>query len=410
VSRETQRRARSEQDQGRAGKKVGENEMNRGKFAGWTLFVGVTVAAMQIMAQQSEVPILRPQKPIAKLASATLLVQCDMACNWELDGQAMGLIVAGGMAKARIELGQHIIEALTPDGQGRVKQDLDIKVAGQSVVRLELFQAYLVSLRGMSESLKRGLAIDEEKRYGEAKALFQTACDGGDLDGCIQLGLIDEDDQRVTQNLAQAHAAYQKACDGGFLSGCTYLGFQYLNGEGVTQDYSQARKFFQRVCDGGYRDAMVGCKYLGHLYELGHGVSQDYSRARKLYQEACDGGYFDGCTDLGNLYHHGRGVTQNYGQARDLYQRACDGEEMDGCNRLGNLYYTGQGVTQDYGQARTFYQQACDGGDVGGCSNLAQLYESGEGVAKDIDRARNYYQKACDGGGKQDCEKVQSLH
>ena len=51
-------------------------------------------------AQQDEGPILRPKKPPAKPAAATLLAMCDLACNWKLDGEAKGHIDAGGSAKA----------------------------------------------------------------------------------------------------------------------------------------------------------------------------------------------------------------------------------------------------------------------------------------------------------------------
>ena len=170
--------------------------MNRWRLEIWALAAFMAVVALQLMAQQDQGPVLRPQRQIPKSENATLLVQCDMACNWELDGQAMGLIAAGGMAKTKVELGQHLIGGLSPDSKGRVEKDLDIKTVGQTVVHLELFQAFLMGLRGTSESLTRGLALNEGKNYGEAKALFQKACDGGDMDGCIQLGLIDEDAQK----------------------------------------------------------------------------------------------------------------------------------------------------------------------------------------------------------------------
>jgi hypothetical protein len=51
----------------------------------------------------------------AKPAGATLLVMCDLACDWKLDGEAKGLIDAGGSAKAKVEFGQHLVIATTEE-------------------------------------------------------------------------------------------------------------------------------------------------------------------------------------------------------------------------------------------------------------------------------------------------------
>jgi WD40 repeat protein len=91
-------------------------------------------------------PILVPKakksvtKPVAKSAAArpTLLVMCDLACNWKLDGEAKGRIDAGKSAKATVELGQHILTANTVDGLDKVQQLSEVKGVGQTAVSLEL--------------------------------------------------------------------------------------------------------------------------------------------------------------------------------------------------------------------------------------------------------------------------------
>jgi hypothetical protein len=91
------------------------------------------------MAQQDDGPILRPRAPAAaKPAGATLLVLCDLACNWKLDGKAQGRIDAGGSARAKVELGQHLVVAVTVDGADQVKQMSEVKTTGQTVVNFEL--------------------------------------------------------------------------------------------------------------------------------------------------------------------------------------------------------------------------------------------------------------------------------
>ncbi len=95
--------------------------------------------ALAALAQQDEGPILRP-KPQSKTEAprATLLVMCDLACNWKLDGEAKGRIEGGGSAKAKVEAGEHMVVAATVDGLDKVQQIAEIKAAGQKVVNLEL--------------------------------------------------------------------------------------------------------------------------------------------------------------------------------------------------------------------------------------------------------------------------------
>jgi hypothetical protein len=45
----------------------------------------MTALLLSAAAQQDEGPILKPKKRPAKLVSSTLLVFCDLACDWNLD-------------------------------------------------------------------------------------------------------------------------------------------------------------------------------------------------------------------------------------------------------------------------------------------------------------------------------------
>ena len=85
----------------------------------------------------------------------------------------------------------------------------------------------------------------------------------------------------------KAAQLYQKACDGGNVGGCSNLGVLYENGRGVKQDYQKAAQLYQKACDGGIAK---GCSNLGVLYGNGLSVNQDYQKAAQLFQKACDGG------------------------------------------------------------------------------------------------------------------------
>jgi hypothetical protein len=71
-------------------------------------------------------------------ALPTLLVICDVLCNWKLDGEVKGHIDAGGSAKVKVEPGQHMVEAATEDGVDQVKQPTTVKPTGQTMVDIEL--------------------------------------------------------------------------------------------------------------------------------------------------------------------------------------------------------------------------------------------------------------------------------
>jgi hypothetical protein len=105
---------------------------------GCTLVAVLISGALSIVAQQDDGPILLPKKPIVKQDSSTLLVLCDLTCNWSLDGEMKGGIKAGDSAKMKVELGQHIVSAVTEDGIDQVKQFSEVKSNGQTIVSIEL--------------------------------------------------------------------------------------------------------------------------------------------------------------------------------------------------------------------------------------------------------------------------------
>lgn len=95
-----------------------------------------------------------------------------------------------------------------------------------------------------------------------------------------------------------AFVEFQQACNGGNLSGCQDLGVLYAQGQGVARDYVKAGKLFKQACDGG---EMNGCENLGDLYKFNLG---DLNRARELYNQACKGGLKQGCADRDALSNH----------------------------------------------------------------------------------------------------------
>jgi hypothetical protein len=92
------------------------------------------VLAFQAVAQQDAGPILRPRMA----PTSTLLVICDLACSWRLDGEVKGQIDAGRAAKAKVDRGQHVVIAMTEDGADQVRHLCEVKSSGQTVIDIEL--------------------------------------------------------------------------------------------------------------------------------------------------------------------------------------------------------------------------------------------------------------------------------
>jgi hypothetical protein len=264
-----------------------------------------------ILAQQDEVPILKPKaKPVT---ATTLMVMCDLACNWKLDGEPMGRIDAGGSTKAKVELGQHEVAAVTEDGLDKIEKEIEIKAVGQTIFHIELQLVRDARLKAELEADpnyvrkhaaewgKEGQNLYDQHREEEAKPLLEKACNGGEMAACVTLGAVYDPYGGLSEdndNFAMARSLYLKGCDSGVMRGCARLGFTYQFGPESKRDLNVANRLFQKACDGG--DSW-GCNGLGVLYEYGEGVIRDIPKARALYQKACLDGLDIACDNLRRL-------------------------------------------------------------------------------------------------------------
>ena len=129
------------------------NEICKWKRTIWFLALILAAASLPASAQSDEGPILLPKpKPIAKPAArATLLVLCDLACNWKLDGKALGRLDAGDSVTVPLSLGRHLVDATTLDGLDEVKKEIEIKTTGQMNVHLALQSVQAARLKAEQE-------------------------------------------------------------------------------------------------------------------------------------------------------------------------------------------------------------------------------------------------------------------
>jgi TPR repeat protein len=248
----------------------------------------------------------------------------------------------------------------------------------------------------------------------------------------------------VAKDAAHAAALFNQACEGGFMEGCVQAGMLYADGGEVTKDLAKAVELYKRACD---RGVGSGCYALGVAYAISQSVTKDEGTANLRYQDAirllgesCRKGDMSGCAQLGMMHANGQGVTANPGAAMSFYQQACAGGDMLGCSSLGEMYDNGRGAQKDEVKAAALFKQACDagtqlnkkpatdgkdassdkpstdsphrtylvlvtpqslmtyGGEAAGCAGLAELYDAGRGVEKDGVKAARLFKQACDAG------------
>ena len=86
------------------------------------------------------------------------------------------------------------------------------------------------------KAYEQGMAFYNNKEYDKAFESFKKACDGGNMRGCFNLGIMYEEGNGVEKDFSKAAELFKKACDGGNMHGCRNLVVMYTNGNGVEKD------------------------------------------------------------------------------------------------------------------------------------------------------------------------------
>ena len=96
-----------------------------------------------------------------------------------------------------------------------------------------------------------------EKSESIALEYFRKACNGGDIDGCLNAGKYFEEGEEVRKDLFKAVEFYYKACEGKEPYACMVLGdFYRERKEVIKKDRSKALYYYKKVCEDGYS---IGC-------------------------------------------------------------------------------------------------------------------------------------------------------
>ena len=127
------------------------------------------------------------------------------------------------------------------------------------------------------------VAYTQEKSKEEK---LEDLCSKGNAYACLQIG---ERYRILDKDFKKALVYYIKACDGGDMEGCTNGGVVLLmKGTPYSKQCKQARKMLDKSCEAGEDPA---CFNLGTLnYKEGR-----QKKAIKYYKKACDMGNQVGC-------------------------------------------------------------------------------------------------------------------
>jgi serine/threonine protein kinase len=98
---------------------------------------------------------------------------------------------------------------------------------------------------------KKAEALYKQKNYSDARKLFESACNEGQMKACSYLGYFYAKGLGGPFNQKKAREVYQKACDKGTLSSCASLGSLYQD----AGNNEESRKYFQKACNGGVSEA-----------------------------------------------------------------------------------------------------------------------------------------------------------
>jgi hypothetical protein len=103
----------------------------------------------------------------------------------------------------------------------------------------------------VAEVERQAVALYKQKRYSDARPLFDQACNGGEMKACNYLGYLYAQGLGGAHDIQKARDLYQRACEQGTLSSCASLGSLYQD----AGDNDNARRFFQKACNGGINEA-----------------------------------------------------------------------------------------------------------------------------------------------------------
>jgi hypothetical protein len=115
-----------------------------------------------------------------EIINARLIVMCDLACVWKLDGKERGHIAAGDSDNMKAVPGQYLLTVATEDGADQIEQLCTIHAVGQTTVFIDLQPVRDARLKAMQEAREKAALADADKIWTDpATRLMWTKKDNG---------------------------------------------------------------------------------------------------------------------------------------------------------------------------------------------------------------------------------------
>jgi hypothetical protein len=126
-----------------------------------------------LLFPSAPVAIAQEKPPSKPAPRGTLLVICDLPCQWNLDGEKDGHIEAGKSAKLNVMPGEHVVTAMTEDGLDGVRQVAEVKEGKQKLVQIQLLLVRYARLRVEQEATQERARAEQERQKQEQQAQHQ---------------------------------------------------------------------------------------------------------------------------------------------------------------------------------------------------------------------------------------------
>jgi len=124
------------------------------------------------------------------------------------------------------------------------------------MIKIIIIIGLLLSINLSANLFDDGLAEYEKGNVKLASELYTEACDTGDKEACLNLGILYFIGEGVEQDKIKAKDLFTKTCKNRFAKGCFRLAVLYNRGsDGVKQDKHKAKLLFGKSCNIGYQRA-----------------------------------------------------------------------------------------------------------------------------------------------------------
>jgi uncharacterized protein len=250
----------------------------------------------------------------------------------------------------------------------------------------------------------RLLLLDTASRdEPRARALFETACEDGQISACSELAHMLERGQGGPLDHARARVLYQRSCDAGARYECIALAHSYLDADAGHGAPDQGEAILDKLC----REATLAdpdaitigafaCHDLGQHFSGRDLVRQDLDQARAAFERGCELGYDRSCATLGEGLVKGRPFAADPKRGLQLLARAVELEPKHNTIKLGVALVEAASPHGDPERGLAMLDAECRNDRELACSHLYRLYRSGTtSVPADTGKAVEYAELDC---------------